>query len=86
MVKELVVLRAAVSSAAKFVLGRSPSDTFRMEVEGELAAEFQKMYDWRSWLEQPAVRICDLLLGPLTGQARLADRLDEAAGQLRVEL
>jgi hypothetical protein len=43
MVEELVVLRAAVSSAAKFVLGRSPSDTFRMEVEGELAAEFQKM-------------------------------------------
>jgi hypothetical protein len=32
------------------------------------------------------VRICDLLLGPLTGRARLADRLDEATGQLRVEL
>jgi hypothetical protein len=43
MVGELAVLRAAVSSATKFVLGCSPSDTFRVEVEGELAAEFQKM-------------------------------------------
>jgi hypothetical protein len=29
---------------------------------------------------------CDLLLGPPLGQARMADRLDEAVGQLRVEL
>jgi hypothetical protein len=29
---------------------------------------------------------CDLLLGPPLGQARMADRLDEAVGQLRAEL
>jgi hypothetical protein len=32
------------------------------------------------------VRSYDLLLGPLTGRARLVDHLDEATGQLRVEL
>jgi hypothetical protein len=39
-----------------------------------------------SRLEQRTVRIYDLLLGPPPGQARLADHLDEAIGQLRVEL
>jgi hypothetical protein len=32
------------------------------------------------------MRICDLLLGPPPGRAQMANRLDEAAGQLRVEL
>jgi hypothetical protein len=32
------------------------------------------------------VRIYDLLLGSLPGPARLVDHLDEATGQLRVEL
>jgi hypothetical protein len=32
------------------------------------------------------VRICDLLLGPLLNQARLADSLDEAAAQCGAEL
>jgi hypothetical protein len=32
------------------------------------------------------MRICDLLLGPPTGRARLAGRLNEAVGQLGVEL
>jgi hypothetical protein len=37
-------------------------------------------------LEWPAARIYDLLLRPPPGQAWLADRLDEAVGQLREEL
>jgi hypothetical protein len=36
-------------------------------------------------LERPAARTYDLLLGPPPCQAWLADRLDEAAGQLREE-
>jgi hypothetical protein len=44
------------------------------------------MEDRRSWLERPTMRIYDLLLGPPAGRARLADHLDEAVGQLRVEL
>jgi hypothetical protein len=40
----------------------------------------------RSWLERPVARICDLLLVPSPGQAWLADRLDEATRQLKVEL
>jgi hypothetical protein len=57
-----------------------------MEVVGELVAEFQKLEKQCSWLEQPTVRIYDLLLGPPPSRARLANRLDEATGQLRVEL
>jgi hypothetical protein len=75
-----------VSSTTKSVLGRSSDDAFHMEVVGELAAKFQKMEDWRSRLEQPIARICDLLLGPPPDQAQLLDRLDEATRWLRVEL
>jgi hypothetical protein len=86
MVGELATLFAAVSSAVESVLGRSPSDTFRVGVVAELSAEFHKMEEQRSWLDRPIVRMCDLLLGPPSGLAQLADRLDEDAGQLRVEL
>jgi hypothetical protein len=86
MAKALATLQAVVSTAAESVLGCSPSDTFRVEVVHELAAEFQKIEDQRSRLEWPAMRICDLLLGPPSGWAQLADCLDEATGQLRVEL
>jgi hypothetical protein len=58
-----------VSSAIESVLGHSPSDTFYVEVVGEVAAEFQKMVDWRSRLEWLAMRICDLLLRPPLGRA-----------------
>jgi hypothetical protein len=57
-----------------------------VEVVGELAAEFQTMEEQRSRLERPTVRIYDLLLGPPSSQARLADRLDEVAKQLRAKL
>jgi hypothetical protein len=83
---ELAAFRAVVSATTESVLRRSPSDTSHAEVVGELAAEFCKVEDWRPRLERPTARICDLLLGPLPGQAQLVDRLDEVAGQLRVEL
>jgi hypothetical protein len=80
MAGELATLQTAVSSAAESVLGRSPSDTFRVEVVGELVIEFKKMKVWRSRLERPTTRVCDLLLGPPPGRAWLGDHLDEAAG------
>jgi hypothetical protein len=40
MVRELTMLRAAVSLAVESVLGCTPGDTFRMEVVGKLAAKF----------------------------------------------
>jgi hypothetical protein len=42
MVGVVAVLRAAVSTATELVLGRSPNNTFLMEVVDELPAEFQK--------------------------------------------
>jgi hypothetical protein len=84
--RELAVLRVVVSFATESVLGCLPSDTFHVEVVGELAAEFQKMEDQCYQIEQPTARICDLLLGPLPSQARMADHLDQADRQLGVEL
>jgi hypothetical protein len=86
MVREFAALQAVLSSAAKSALGHSPNDTFHMEVVGELVTKFQKLEEWRSRLERPAVRIYDLLLGPPPNQALLANRLDEATGQLGAEL
>jgi hypothetical protein len=57
-----------VSSAVESVLGCSSSDTFYVEVVGEVAAKFQKMEDWSSRLERPVVWICDLLLRPPPGR------------------
>jgi hypothetical protein len=86
MAGELAAFLVAVSSATELVLRCSPSDTSRVEVEGELATEFQKVKDRCSQLERSAVRICALLLGPPPAQARLANHLGEALGWLRVEL
>jgi hypothetical protein len=80
------MFRVAVSPIAELVLGRSLGNTFHVEVVGELATEFSKVEDRRSRLKRPTARICDLLLGPPPGRARLVGRLDEAARQLRVEL
>jgi hypothetical protein len=44
------------------------------------------MEDQRSRLEWPTMRICDLLLGPSSGRARLVNHMDEATEQLRLEL
>jgi hypothetical protein len=63
MAGELAVLWAAVSSAVESVLGRSPNDTFHMEVVGDLVAKFQKLEEWHSRLEWPTMQICGRLLG-----------------------
>jgi hypothetical protein len=85
MVGELVALWAVVSSTMEFTLGCSPDETLQVEVVGELVAKFQKVEEQHSRLEQPGMRICDLLVWPPTGQAWMGIHLDEVAGQLRVE-
>jgi hypothetical protein len=49
MARELVVLRAAVSSVVELALGCSLDETFRVEVVGELVAKFWKLEV--SWCE-----------------------------------
>jgi hypothetical protein len=83
---ELSTLWAAVSSTVELVLGRSPDETFQVEVMDELVAEFQRLEELYSQLEWPATRIYVLLLGPPLGQARWAECLDEATGHLGAEL
>jgi hypothetical protein len=48
MVRELVVLRATVSSTVEFVLRRSPNKTLRVEIVDEMIAEFCRQEEWRS--------------------------------------
>jgi hypothetical protein len=86
MARELAVLQTAVSSAVEFTLGCSFDETFWVEVMDELVAEFRKLEERCSWLERPSVRIYDLLLAPPSGRDLLIDHLDEAVGQLGVEL
>jgi hypothetical protein len=52
----------------------------------ELVAQFQKLEELCSRLEQPDARICDLLLEPPPNQARWANHLDKVARQLEAEL
>jgi hypothetical protein len=47
------VFQVVLSCATESVLVRSPSDTSRVEVVGELATEFEKVEDWHSRLEWP---------------------------------
>jgi hypothetical protein len=67
MARELAMLWSVVSSVVESTLGRSPNEIFHVEVVGELIAEFQRLEEQRSWLERPAARIWDLLLGPPPG-------------------
>jgi hypothetical protein len=75
MAKQLAMLRAAFSSAAKFVLRWSPTEAFWVEVVDELATEFQKSEEQRYHLEKPDVRLYDLILGAPSDRARLANWL-----------
>jgi hypothetical protein len=86
MAREPIVLQAAVSFTVESALGRSPDEIFRVGVVGEMVVEFKRLEEWCSRLERPAVRICDLLLGPPPGWAQLADRQNEVTRKLRVVL
>jgi hypothetical protein len=78
MAGELATLLAAVSSAAGFMLGHSTNKIFRVGVVDELIAKFQKQEERRTCLERSSARVYDLFLGPPSGRAQPADRLEEA--------
>jgi hypothetical protein len=86
MAEELAALQTAVTSATELMLGRSPDENFWVEIVDELIAQSHKLEELCLWLEWPDTKICDLLLGSPHDQARWADRLDEAARRLEVEL
>jgi hypothetical protein len=86
MVGELTVLWAAVSSAVKLMLGRSPNETSWVDVTNELVAKFRWLEELCLQLKGPGTRICDLLLRLPPSQVQWADRLDEAVRRLEVEL
>jgi hypothetical protein len=75
-----------VPSTAELVPGRLPGKTSQMEVVNELVAKFQRLEELFSQLEGLGMRICTLLVRPLTSQARWADHLDEASRRLEAEM
>jgi hypothetical protein len=89
MAQQLTVLRAAVSSITWSVLGRFPSEAFRVEVVDEMLADFWEQAEWCSHRKNSGMRVCDPILGPPSGRVRLANCLEEAiegGGGLQVEL
>jgi hypothetical protein len=76
---ELTMLWSIVSYDTERVLGRSPNETFWVEVMDELVAKFRRLEELCSRLEGPSAMIYDLLHGPPPGQARCSDGLGEAA-------
>jgi hypothetical protein len=76
VIRELAARQAVVTSAMERVLRRSPDETSRVDVMNELTAKIQKLEELCSWLKGLGVRIYDLLLGPLPGQAQWADHLE----------
>jgi hypothetical protein len=86
VVQELTALRAAMSSTAELVLGRSLGKTSWVEVMNELTTKLQGMEELCLRLEGPGARIYSLLLGPPPGKVRWADHLEEAAERLEAVL
>jgi hypothetical protein len=80
--EELAVHQVAVTSAIELVLGHLLDKTFYVEITDELVAQFWKLEELCSRLEQPSARIYDLLLMLLVDQVRWANHLDEPVGWL----
>jgi hypothetical protein len=80
VVGELIALRMTMSSAVERVLECSAGEASRVVVMGKLADNFQGLEETCSWVERLGEKIYSLLLGPSSGQAHRADRLEEAAG------
>jgi hypothetical protein len=78
VVGELIALRRAVSSVVERVLECSLGEASLAEVMGKLASKFQGPEETCSWIMGPGEKICSLLLGPSSDQARQADGLEEA--------
>jgi hypothetical protein len=85
MARELAVLQVVVSSTTEFTLGCLLNKTFWVDVLDELVTEFWKQEDQRLCLERPGMMVYNLLLGPPSDRARLADRLEEATERLGAE-
>jgi hypothetical protein len=73
MVEQFAVLRAAMSFTVEWVLGRSSTDAFYIDVVDELVAEFRKQEERCLRLKKSGIRVCDLILGPPSDWVRLAE-------------
>jgi hypothetical protein len=60
-----------------------PIDVSQEGVVGEMVVPFWKRAEWCSRLEAYCLEVCDLVLGPMEGQAHLVVHLEEAIGRLQ---
>jgi hypothetical protein len=61
--QQFTELWVAASSAMEFVLKRSPTEAFRVDVVDQLVSEFRKQEERCSCLEKSGVRVLYLILG-----------------------
>jgi hypothetical protein len=73
----LSALWVAVSLAAQSILGRLPVDVSQVGVVREMVVQFWERAKWCSRLEPSGSEVCDLVLGPVDGEAHLVARLEE---------
>jgi hypothetical protein len=66
VVRDLAMLQAVVSSSVELVLGRTPDETFRVEVMDELV-QIPEARGAVPRLDRLGTRFCILLLGPPLG-------------------
>jgi hypothetical protein len=74
----LSALLAAVSLATQSILKCLPIDVSQAGVVGEMVVQFWERVEWCSRLKATSLEVCNLVLGLVDGQARLAARLEEA--------
>jgi hypothetical protein len=85
MAGQFATLQVLVSFTAQSMLGRSPTEAFRLDVLEEMLTEFQEQAEQRHRLKSSGIRICDLILELPSGQVRLANRVDEVLRRLQVK-
>jgi hypothetical protein len=72
----LSALWVAVSLAAQSILRCLLIDVSQAGVVGEMVVQFWERAEWCSLLDAASLEVCDLVLGPVDGQAHLAIYLE----------
>jgi hypothetical protein len=73
-----------MSLAAQCSLGRSPTESFQVDVVGDMLAKFQEQEERCLCLENSGMRVCDLILGSSDDQVWPTNHMEEAIGRFLV--
>jgi hypothetical protein len=73
-----------MSLAAQCSLGHSPTESFQVDVVGDMLAKFQEQEERCLRLKNSGMRVCNLILGSSDDQVWPTNHLEEAIGQFLV--